>query len=477
MTGRCLVILACFGVPAVIGTNYTLNYFYGHGAAVWDAGWFAYLCSGPLSWSPPNPPAMGGAFFQTHMSPVFVGLTALHHLVWNIPSPVFFALTQGVWHGILGGALGWIAWHSLPGRPLLALAAALLTAGNGVMLAALGFPHFEVAIPALLAATLGLRLTQCRLWLLPLFALLTIREDAGLQLAGIFGLLGLWRVWHRQGTGWLDLAIATTGIVVTALTMAIQHHVFPTTGPSQMEKVYLGTPAFAHLTAGFLHLRVERLLTDRSYVWLPLAMAAAVAFWRRDIRLSLGLIACTPWLITALIAVAPQAGTLYSYYGLPFMVGLVWPLFCAAPVLQPQTPSLYAVLQTAMSAASIALFALFGAPNHDLAPWRNAGFAWVARIAPTTAAVDQIVDDRAQFGALVVDDAVAALRMDAFGPKELHYAASYTLDQRSQIDTVIYQPDTWGEPYIQEIIAASVLTEIQPIPGTPFLIARRAARQ
>jgi len=62
-----------------------------------------------------------------------------------------------------------------------------LLAYNGVFLASIGFPHFEIGIPALLMAFFAARISghKAVAWLFLCFGLF-LREDAGFHYFGLF---------------------------------------------------------------------------------------------------------------------------------------------------------------------------------------------------------------------------------------------------------------------------------------------------
>jgi hypothetical protein len=111
---------------------------------------------------------------------------------------------------------------------------------NGISLSAISFPHIEIAIPALILLILtfwarGFRRTAWRL--VPL--LLMIREDAGLHLATIVGLIACWR-WHATRS-WRaarpEAMMALAGLLGSAAILVAQEAFFVVgvdqlTGPS-----------------------------------------------------------------------------------------------------------------------------------------------------------------------------------------------------------------------------------------------------
>jgi hypothetical protein len=472
----------CFLVPASLATSYTINCFYVRGAPLLDAGWFAWLDANALTWPIPNPPALGGAYLAIHFSPIFFVLTWLHRLIPTMPAPVYFAFTQGVWFGLIGLAAGLCVLPGLTSRRLPGLLLALVIAGNGITLATVGFPHFEIAIPALLLLTLALREAgpESRIgWLWPasLLLLLTIREDAGLHAATILGCLAAWRVVQsgRLRAGVADLVVATVCVLASSVVLGLQKFVVPDGGGS-LAGTYLGTPWLAHVDRAFMVERLHYLFKDRSYVWGPLLLLAGAAIATRDLRLLVGAVACLPWLALSFVAKSVQAGEMWDYYSFPLMVGLCWPMLAARPGLHADAVvrRRYAVVQAIVSVLSIALFIGSGG-NHDRRPWRSFPPLWAGRIQPTELAMDAMLRRRAAFGHLIVDDAVASLRLGAFGADEWRYALAYSDAEIAATDTLVYQPGTWIQRRKVAIIAMASLVNCYNLRSTYFVVCSRHA--
>jgi hypothetical protein len=246
--GRPACHLLAFLVPAVLATNYTISRFYTLGAPMWDAGWFAHLSCHGLQ----NPPAMGGTFLSDHMSFVLAVLALVHTISPAMPDPVFFAFTQGFWFGILGLGTSICVMPWLPARRGLLLAT--LCAMNGISLATLGFPHIEIAIPALIVMVLALWTTNRRMAALTVVPLLlTVREDAGLHLAIILALMAGYG-WCRTSqwrAGRMAAALALLCVITSFATLAVQQAffsdgAFAADGMDSLHAVYLGRPTLAH---------------------------------------------------------------------------------------------------------------------------------------------------------------------------------------------------------------------------------------
>jgi hypothetical protein len=470
------VHLLAFLVPAVLATNYTVNRFYALGAAMWDTGWFAHLACHGLQ----NPPAMGGTFLTDHMSVVLALLALVHTISPAMPDPVFFAITQGFWFGVLGLAASLCIAQWLPeGRGLLL---AILTAMNGISLATLGFPHIEIAIPALILLIIALWTTNRRVVafiLVPL--LLTVREDAGLHLATILVLMAAFR-WYSTGQ-WqmarIEAVLAALCAMISLFTLLLQRVLFSdgafsTNGMDSLHAVYLGRPTLAHVDWPFLVHRVLRLGQNRSYIYLPFLVTSLVAIKRGDLGLALGPLSGMPWVALALIAVFPLAGELTSYYGFPLMIGLCWPMIACQPGFGSIDPRLGVRLLATNVGLSILLFNLSGG-MHDRWPWLSFGLPDFARVVTTEEALDEILTHRDQLGHFIVDDAVGSLRPSAFTPGELRFMMGFSDAEIAATNVMIFQNVSWLDAKKRSIIASANLKVHYLVRGTSLLLYSRTS--
>jgi hypothetical protein len=456
-----------FLIAAILATNYTVNRFYTLGAAMWDSGWFAHLAATGLR----NPPAIGGWFLSDHMSLVFAITALVHALTPAVPAPIFFAFTQGIWFGLLGLAASLCLRPLLPAVPTLMLS--VLCAMNGISLSAISFPHIEIAIPALILLILtfwarGFRRTA---WMLvPL--LLMIREDAGLHLATIVGLIACWR-WHATRS-WRaarpEAMMALAGLLGSAATLVAQEAFF-VVGVDQLHDTYLGTPILSHVNWAFLGHRIYRLGQNRSYIYLPFLITIIVAARKHWLLLALGPLAGVPWVLLALVARSSAAGELMCYYACPLMIGLCWPMIAAQPALGGDRRVALRVL-TANVTLSVALFAFSGG-MHDRRPWQSFALPDPARIVMTESALDEILASRAKLGPFIVDDAVGALRPSAFRRSELRLLMDFTPDDIQSLHFMVFVPVAWLAERKAQIISEASLTWHYRIVGTSLLLYSR----
>ena len=455
----------CFLISAALLWDYTLNHFYRAGAYFWDSGFYSYEATFLTSWPMLQPPIFDQhvAFFTIHAMPIFYVTSALHQILSFIPAAAYVSLLQGVWVGLLGLAV----FVACAGSHNLALAAitALATAFCGPVVAAIGFPHIEIAIPALLLLFLALRSTGYRTGSYVALGLcLLVREDAGLHAGAVLILLTLAQRLSGNSRASVreNALIACICLAYSFSALAFQHVVYPVP-LSRLTEVYLGNPIWSHLSQSLVRQRLIVLLTAKAYVTWPLIFLLATAAWKRSPILAVGPIAVLPWMLISLLAVNESAGELTSYYAFPVIVAIAWPSIAFA------MKRVGIVLQLYISVLSIALFVLLGGFNHDNAPWRGLGVPNFGAIGAYEIALRKVIARRNEFGRLMVDDAVASLVPESLTTNEWLY--QWAADRLPNPDVVVYKNGAWDSASTMRVIGASGLTQRCRIDNTPFLIA------
>ena len=400
--------------------GYNLEYFYVRGAAVYDAGWRAWLSVHAMDWAMPNPPLIGGDFLGNHVTPILYLSSAIARILPAMPYAVWFSLWFSLWLPLLWGAV-YLLLSVVAGLSALRRASiSLLLTLNGLALSMLGFPHVESFIPPLLIFTL-VGLTQPgaasrAAGILAFLFALSMREDAGMHGALAFVafalLLGL-----RADSSRRLLVFSGLGIAWGVLAILAQHVLVPA-GGQLLQGDYLGNPLFSQVTLRMLVRRLAYWTTARSYIFVPLALMAFMAFRRRDAGLALGILIALPWLALSLIAASPLAGGLWGYYCFPLVLPFLWPLILARlAVAEPAVRQHLLTLQIRMGLLSLTCFLALGilpglghGGSYDRAPWRHLMPPSAARIRTTQAALRQIEATPA-FRQMIVDDGVASLSM------------------------------------------------------------------
>jgi hypothetical protein len=483
-------ILWIFGVFLIAGffaTNYTLNHFYVNGGYMLDSGWFAFLSAHSNNWPIENPPSIGGTYFSTHFSPAFYIFTALHSLLSvagiSLSDVSWFSITQGFWLALSASSI--FSLLSYKSKPVIAIntfiaAASIAIAFNGVFLASIGFPHFEIAIPSLLAAFFASHIyghTKTAIFCLCLGLL--IREDAGLHYFGLFFLLA----------GYLSIAngrpiskdtrfyslLAAICFAYSLLAIYIQKTYF-NVGDNALTRVYLGDPAFAHISLDFLQDRLAFFAKNRLYILAPIILAIYFSVRKKSWGLLVGVGAILPWVIFNLLAASFQAGTLTSYYSFPVAIALFWPAIAYSLFSQQNRGCLMKFRITTKDISVIALSSIFfyagSYGNHDRYPWNNFGPKWIGHINSTHRSLDDFIKSNRDLK-LIFDDSAASLLSSSATPLQWKYQMSFSNDEIKTSDAVLFQSGTWLTMRAKELADTAGFRYLCHLPNTNFVVLSR----
>jgi hypothetical protein len=416
-------------IAAYANFNYLWNQYYRRTPVLFDTAWYAHLIhrSSPMLQNPPTVTfdTIGPDFYATHFSPLLWVFSWPTYLLPVSPE-VWLACVEAAKYALLA-LVTWLALRSairdappLSGaQKAAAIAIVFLAPFNGIALASIAYPHFEGwfmvgALGFLFALFRGRTGVAAILFL----ATLMLREDMGFHLCGLLvmaaaGAFVMRRKWDREITRWSLFAGA--GFVWSGAAIALMKLRFP--GDDAFNRVYVGTPPWAHLTGLELWNRVLAHLETRANFWLPLAVFVVWAITRRRWWVVLGYAAFVPWVAVNFIARSQAAATLALYYSFPLGVALLWPLVAHSVFGRPGERFGFGWLAAAL-ALSIAGFI----PTY-MAPPR---FEWEDMLYPTTRtravleSTTQTLASVARNGeAVTIDDAVAALAPAAFTAKNL----------------------------------------------------------
>jgi len=479
---RALTIVS-FLVPTVLVTDYTLSHFYVAGAYYLDSGWYSYLATHLSGWPLANPPALGGTYFSYHISLIFYPASLVYSLLLRwMPTAVFYSLFHGIQFGLIALAVALMFKDAFDARlAILICLLSVLSAFNGAALPAIGFPHYEVAIPALLLLSLAfLFYGQHALSFLALAFGLACREDAGLHYFGMFFLLYLYslRPGKRYGVGisrshYIKLGVSCA--IYSAVAIIVQKMNYQQ--DIDTLKIYVGSPPFAHVTRAFLSDRYNFYVTYMEHILAPFVVTMIIALTRRDLFLTLGWLSVIPWLAFSFIANSPQAGILRSYYAFPVILALAWPAvaYAARDRKDPgRNPSLYLQDLALVVLVSILAFVHGATWNHDNTPWKSVGLHWTGRVAPAEHALRDLFAERTALGRFIVDDAIASLVPGAIDEENWKYQFEWG-DQVANIETVIFQAGTWQQSKIAAAIVRGSLNRVCRLRATNFFVATRMA--
>jgi hypothetical protein len=399
---------------------YNLNYFYIRGAAVYDAGWRAWLSSNVAAWSMVNPSLIGGYFLGNHVSPIFYLTSCIARVLPVMPYPVWFCIWFSLWLPLFWLALLQVFANIVECSLQQRIGAALLLSLNGLCLSMFGFPHIESFIPPLLILTiLAVRRGGLRnmIWGGIAFAsALSMREDAGMHAALAFVAISLILGLRTRKARSL-LILSGIGIGYGVIAVMIQHLLIPA-GGELLQGDYLGNPLLSQVTVAMVGHRLAYWITARCYIFVPLGLLAIVAVRWRDRALALGILISVPWLAVSLIAASPLAGGLWDYYCFPLILSMLWPALLAGGIDQTSDDrKRYIRLQMRMGVLSSLCFIVLGVVpgighggSHDRAPWDHLLPPRVSEIRATEAALNQI-EVSPGYATTIMDDGVASLSL------------------------------------------------------------------
>lgn len=321
----------------LVAYRFVLHHFMA-GPFLWDQGWYASAIfqNGFLLPNPPYlRPNLGESLFTQHLYGLVSLASPLSHLFST--HYFYFATVVGVSHALtfVGPFLLVLAAREPARRTwlhaLIATVAGLAFALSGAAVSELGYPHFEIAIPALFLVFLALYLLGFRRtsWIALALGLL-VREDAGLH---YFGYLAVIAIYQRRTIRQPITARALAGAAVASLTVSVimlvvQRQFFPL-GQSMFVKSFIGSPAFAHVSWAASSTRLRAFVAGASgpALYAPVLLIAAAAVLVRSASYVLAFVACLPWIIAnVFFSLTPAAQTLSLYYSFPLLVGLAWPL-------------------------------------------------------------------------------------------------------------------------------------------------------
>jgi hypothetical protein len=269
---------------------------------------------------------------------------------------------------------------------LLALSAlAILAPFNGVGLGLIGFPHIEIAIPALILLFFTLYFRGYRYSSYFAFiSLLLIREDAGFHLFSILSLVLILYFFITKSIRELpkDLIIILILSLVASISMIfIQKSFFA--GDNALERIYLGTPHFAHLSYDFIYERLKSFIYNREYIYIPMLLMIPLSIWSRNPFLPLPLISTLPWFILSIIAINPMPHSFTNYYAFPFIIPSTWAIISFL-IMRKALPKLrvplYKIATTALLTTGLSIFLFNGNGHCDNRPWSHFNFKYLSKL-------------------------------------------------------------------------------------------------
>ncbi|HFC12625.1 MAG TPA: hypothetical protein ENJ56_07245 [Anaerolineae bacterium] len=374
----------------------------------------------------------------------------------------------GSMYGIISLATFQIGTRLLPNHKirwkLLLLFAAIITALNGAALGLIGFPHIEIAIPALILLFLALYFTDKKVGSILVFiALLSIREDAGFQLAGLLIILLLSQYVATRDFRKLPkllMLIVLLAILYSIFAIYIQKTYFP--GDNALQRVYLGNPPLAHLSLNFYVEAAKFLVQFREYLYFPVLFTLIMAYYNRNIFLLSALLAIMPWILLSVSAVNNMPRELSNYYVFPFITFLAWPIY--AFVINRRVNALKTVryshlASTVLMVTGVSIILFSGnLGNADAAPWYWFTFEYRQYVDKIDAFIAYNASHKTEFGQVLYDDSTATLMISQVTRKEFSALNQFRAEQLADVESLIF-----NIPYRMSISSADILDVVEKV--------------
>lgn len=417
---------------ALGNARFILNHFYARAPYLLDSGWYSWIVyrMGFVQKNPEVACSYAQTYYGVHVAP----LTSMFSIL-SYAAPLdrieWYALFQGFVFAPLGFVVYLVASRAERGQPDeasgLRLATSTVTAiafaFNAQILMCVGYPHYEVAIPAFVCVFLACLVTERRrLAWIALFLALCVREDAGIHT----GMALLAFAWVNERGPRRFLPRRTLAILIglcfgaSVLAMAAQKLVFHSANLLRAE--YLGTPTFGHVTADLLAHRLRYLVDGCPFIWIPLVATVGIAAVRRDARYLLGWAAGAPWLVFNLLAHQEVKSQFGTYAGFPFVISFFWVYLYGALLVPAEKRMRPLALDAFVALTSIAsLLGMYRwAPGAVTDTFRDMAFVAPGDRAAVRGFRAAVLQHRPEvFGRLIVDQPVAALALESVVPGQI----------------------------------------------------------
>lgn len=482
-----IFLVLSFLIPTILFTNYVLNHIYVFGSSILDVGWFIHLSSVELTWPLINPLYIGvtESFFSTHFSPFFYVLSIIYKIFsWIISPHYLFSLFIGSMYGLISFSINMSFFKLINNYSFkilfFILILSILGSLNGANLALIGFPHIEIAIPALILLFITLYFNNYKkLSYLTFILLLTIREDAGFH---FFGVIFIFFIVHKISQKDLskidkDLwIIFVISFIYSILAIFIQKTFFP--GDNALGRIYLGEPFFSHITKEFIIGGIKYFIQNREYLYVPAIFSIIFAIYMRNIYLLIALLSIIPWSFLLFFAVTPMPNTFSNYYIFPYITMICWPIlgFLICKYFNIRNFNIKQILFPYLFVSASSFFLYDGSGNVDAKPYTKFNFDYINSYSNIEKFKKEFIENRIVFGNILYDEPSACIFVKDLNKNEYAYLNNFNEKQKSEVDTIIFfkNSDTLNQSAIsriKDIIRKNKLINIFLVKNSNLIIA------
>ncbi len=421
--------------------RFILNHFFVRAPYLLDSGLLSGIAyrSGPLLAPPGIACDYATSFYQVYFSPIISVFSGLSYLV-PVGRIEWFAFVQACIYFPIGLAVYSFASRIgpaiAPRRLPVTMLAAFAFTFSGLVLWMIGYPHYEAATPGLICGLLAAVVTdRPRLAWLFLVLAVSVRQDGGLHVALALAPLAYlkWRGVEMAPSMRRILVLIGAGFGATTLAFLCQKVFF--TPVDRLRVVYLGSPAYAHLTVGLIAQRARDFLDSCQVIYYPFLATVLLAIVRRDARYLLGWAVTVPWFLFNFTAYDGAKSMFIAYSLAPFLVSVFWVYVYGARLaaanrrLRPITlDGVFALI-----CLSSTLGQYQGMPSPMRLTVRDMALSHDMNRSAVHDFVEVLHTHRAELGQLYVDSAVAAIALEWL---DLHN--SWRPDPSPPPDTIVF---------------------------------------
>lgn len=422
--GRAAPLVVAGLLPAFLLSGgvaqFILNHFFARAPYLWDSGLLSGITyrAGLLLPLPDITGPYAESFYQVYVSPIISVLSGLSYLV-PVGRIEWFAFVEALVYLPIGIAVYVLASRVDPASRLRRLPYTMLAAFgfsfSGLVLWTVGYPHYEIATPGLICLLLAATVTgRTRLAWICLALAASVRQDGGLHAAlALTPLLYLrWRGVNMPPSVRRLVVTICVAIGTSLVAISIQKLCFVPL--DRLRAVYIGDPAYGHLSWSLLGDRLRLFSATCHVIYYPLFATIVLAALRRDPRYLLGWLIALPWFVFNITAYDEQKSHFTAYTVGPFLISVFW-VYLYGALLTPRARRLRAgalevVFALVCVSSTLGFYRAAPGPLHDTL--REMAYAKRRDRAAVHGFVDTLHTQRAAFGRLFVDSAVAALALE-----------------------------------------------------------------
>lgn len=337
-----VLLWACFFLIVFIGYyQAVLNHFYYFGAGT-DAGWFAGMMW-QTNFLLPSPSIVDhdeSSYYRAHFSPILTLPMLLSYVFSGIGVTKFYAGVIAFFHGIIAFVFSFIsetAFSKLVSHRyavlILSLVSSVAFSFGFLQASHMLLPHFEVLEAAFILSFLYYFLKKSwKCAALSFVLALITREDAGIICSFFLAPYLVWQ-WIREDQVRPTILFIVLGWVYGIIAIFyIIPHIFNGYGLFYITYIGdVGQQPFAHITQEHLTQRLQFLLFQTTYVWIPLMIISLLSVIFRNPLFLIGVVAILPWLILHVIFCRHfPGGALSYYYAFPVLISVAWSFLIVA---------------------------------------------------------------------------------------------------------------------------------------------------